>query len=253
MGTMMRGKFWIITVVLTISISAHATDCPPEGKPGIWSANATYLCSHTTEKAPPQGLARDMRVYSPDHRKVIHVVNDRWFVEIGGSTLALGSGKDHVSYYPAELSWTTDSTAFCITQSDATSEIDGFHTEAYRLSEGNIEPLPNIDETVHEQFDRRDDCIRYFQGKKYNENHPNVAGLAWVDGSAGILLVAEIVPDSDCSPRGYFGGYLLSTADGRILHEYSPQELVEHWSTVLGARLKDDYKDLSTEEKTARP
>jgi hypothetical protein len=245
--------FWIITVVLTISSSAHATDCPPEGKLGIWSTNATYLCSHATEKAPPRDLARDIRVYSPDRQKAIHVVNQRWFVEIGGRTLALDPGKDYVSYYPAELSWAPDSTAFYITQSNATSEIDGFHTEAYRLREGSIEPLPNIDATVHEQFDRHHECIRYFQGKKYNENHSNVAGLAWVDGSGGILLIAEVVPDSDCSPRGYFGGYLLSTADGRILHEYSPRELVERWSTVLGGRLKDDYKDLSTEEKTAKP
>ncbi|MGO9086952.1 MAG: hypothetical protein ACLQBK_17155 [Candidatus Sulfotelmatobacter sp.] len=176
-------------------------------------------------------------------------MNDRWVVEIDGRDVGPGPENNYVSYYPAELSWAPDSRAFYLTQSDATSEIDGFHTEAYRVNEQGVEQLPNLDRTVHEQLDHRHDCLQSFQGKRYNENRSNVAGLGWVDGSDRILLVTEIVPDSDCGPRGYFGGYLLSTTDGRVLHAYSPHELAEHWGTVLGARLKGGLRGLEPSGK----
>lgn len=247
----MKGKLCSAVVFLAIASFVQGAECPATGKPGIWSKQALYLCSHDTGKAPPNDLARDIRVYSPDRRKAVDVTNDKWFVEVDGKRLEGGMGA--VSYYPAELSWAPDSRAFYITESDATSEIDGFHTDVYRVRDDRIEPLADVNRVVHEAFDHRHNCVTEFRGKKYNENIANIAGIAWVKGSDELLVVAEIVPDSDCGPRGYFGGYLLSTANGRILQQYSPKELGRDWKGVFGKRLEKDYVDLTLKQRLRKP
>jgi hypothetical protein len=203
-----------------------ASECTPTAFPPRWSAEATYLCSWSTK----QGFARDIKVYSPDRTKTVHVINQRWFVEVGGKELGLDPKESYVSDYPAELAWSPDSTAFYITQSDGTSEIQGFHTEIYRVTERGVRQLPNLNLMVHRQFDHRHKCVLYFAGDngkpddRYEDDYSNVAGLKWLDGSSQLILVAEIAPDQACGEhRGYFGGYLLSTVDGRILRRYSPQ------------------------------
>ena len=164
---MPKNRTCLITLVLLIPSLAQATYCPPQGKPGAWSKQATYLCS----RAVKQGFARDIRVYSPDRSKAVHVVNGHCFVEVGKTTLRLSSEESYVSDYPAELSWSPDSSAFYITQSDATSEINGFHTELYRVNEQTVRRMQDIWSMANDRFGKRHECV--------NED-PNVAGLEWV-------------------------------------------------------------------------
>ena len=214
--------------------------CPPQGKPGIWSREATYLCSRATR----DGFARDIRVYSPDRSKAVHVVNDSWFVEIGNTTLRPDAVESHVSYYPAELLWAPDSQAFYITQSDATSEINGFHTELYRVDGQSIRHVQNIWTAVNDRFAKLHNCVH---------EHPNTAGLKWVEGMSRIVVVEEIPSDSVCAPREYFSGYLVSTADSQVIQEYSPEELFRRWGRVFGGRLRGDYRDLRPAEREDKP
>jgi len=165
-----------------------------------------------------------------------------------------------VSDYPAELAWSQDSRAFYITQSDGTSELQGFHTEIYRVDERGVRQLPNIDRVVHRRFDHRHKCVLYFAGDKgkpddrFEDDYSNVAGFKWIDGSGQLILVAEIPPDQACGEhRGYFGGYLISTTDARITRQYSPEELVQQLSGTLGFRLKENYDDLTSDERKAQP
>jgi hypothetical protein len=132
-----------------------------------------------------QGFVRDIRVYSPDHRKAVHVVNDHWFVEIGKSTLRLSPEESYVSDYPAELSWAPDSAAFYITQSDATSEINGFHTELYQVNEQTLRRMEDIWSVVNDHFAKHHECA---------DEDPNVAGLTWLGGSIQIIVMPRYLP-----------------------------------------------------------
>jgi hypothetical protein len=255
-----KSSIWLLALILLSQRSAVGQgkpgDCTAEAFPPRWSADATYLCSWATKGR----FARDIRVFSPDHKKAVHVIDEHWLVEIGGKKLSLAATKSYVSDYPAELAWSPDSRAFYITQSDGTSELQGFHTEAYLVDEQGVRPLPHIDRIVHRRFDRRHKCLLYFAGEsgrpgdRFEDDYANVAGFKWVDGSSRLILVAEIPPDQACGEhRGYFGSYLLSTSDLRIIRQYSPEELVQEWGASIGFRLKANYDDLTLVERKARP
>lgn len=237
---MPKDRTCLITLVFLIPNLAQATYCPPQGKSGAWSKEATYLCSRATKK----GFTRDIRVYSPDRGKAVHVVNDHWFVEIGKSTLRLSPEQSYVSDYPAELSWSPDSSAFYITQSDATSEINGFHTELYKVNEQTLRRMHDIWSVVNDHFGKSHECA---------DEDPNVAGLTWVGGSSQIVVIAEIPSDSVCAPREYFAGYLISAADSQVIHEYTPQELFLRWGGVFWGRLRGDYRELHLAERKEEP
>lgn len=207
---MVDWKHWCLIVIL-IPIPCHAVECPPAGKPGTWAHTATYLCS----TASSTGFVRNITVYAPDHLKAVHVMNDRWTLVAGDKTIELPIPDSYVSFYPAELSWAPDSRAFYITQSDATSEIDGFHTEVYIVSDAHANRGLDITQEVLARFRLNNGCSLAFGGDvRYDDSDANIAALAWVDGSNQILVVAEVPSDSSCEIRGYFGGFLVSVADG---------------------------------------
>jgi hypothetical protein len=224
--------------------------CPVDGKPGIWSKEAVYLCS----KARGAGFTRDVRVYSPDHGKAVDVTGDHWSVEVSGKKLGgIPRARSYVSFYPAELSWAPDSLAFYITQSDATSEINGFRTDVFLVSK-TVRGGPNINQVVEAQFKRDHACVLRFQeGKHVDDASFNVAGLKWTKGSQQMIIAVEIPPDSACGPRGYFGGYAIDLRYGSIAREYSPSELSQHWRPYFGKRLKDDYGALTARQRALAP
>jgi hypothetical protein len=234
-----KGRNAILLVLfVTIPQLLLANYCPATGKPGVWSKKATYLCSRATKT----GFTRDMKIYSPNHRMRVHVVNDHWYVEIGERVLRLTESESYVSYYPAELSWSPDSSMFYITQSDATSEINGFHTDVYRVGDRDISILPNLVSPVRDHFGQRQGC---------KDEGANVAGLGWFDKK--ILVVAEVPPDSDCGPRGYFTGYQISPIEAQILSEYNPQSLIQRWGSLFGLRLKENYAELRPPQRRGEP
>lgn len=201
---MNKRSIWLLALILLSRCSVVARgkpgDCTAKPFPPRWSADATYLCSWATK----QGFARDIRVYSPDRKKSVHVIDEHWFVEIGVKKLSLAATKSYVSDYPAELAWSPDSRAFYITQSDGTSELQGFHTEIYLVDERSVQQLPDLDRIVHRRFDRRHKCVLYFAGEsgrsddRFEDDYANVAGFKWVDGSSRLILVAEVPPDQAC-------------------------------------------------------
>jgi len=229
---------------------AWADPCPDIGKPGIWARTATYLCSRATDS----GFVRDIRVFSPDKKKFVHIVNNHWIVEIGTKRLETGDKDSYVSFYPAELSWSPDSKAFYITQSDATSEINGFHTEVFFVSEDAVTKAPDINQPVHNRFDHHHQCsLKFDHNSEVRERNFNIAALGWDRNSSQLLVVAEIPADSDCGSRGYFGGYLLNVAETRITGEYSPHELIARWRAAIGQRLRENYRAMSLSEQRENP
>lgn len=232
-----RTTLQLVLIVLVPEL-LFANYCPATGKPGIWSKKATYLCSQATKT----GFTRDIKIYSPDRSKRVRVVNDHWYLEIGGRVLTLTDSESYVSDYPAELAWSPDSSMFYITQSDATSEINGFHTELYKVGIQEVAILANVDAAARDHFGRYHGC---------EEEGANVAGMGWI--GTNILVVAEVPPDSDCGPRGYFAGYQISPTDAQILGQYNPESLIQRWSSLFGARLKGNYRALRPAERRDKP
>jgi hypothetical protein len=194
-------------------------------------------------------------MYAPhDHLMAVYVSNDQWTLVAGEKKFRLPMPSSYVSFYPAELSWAPDGNAFYITQSDATSEIDGFHTEVFTVSDARANPGPDITQEVLARFHLTHRCSLAFDGGvRYDDSDANIAGLAWADGSSQLVVVAEVPPDSSCGTRGYFGGYLVRVTDGKILRTYSPLELHRRWRKAFGIRLISDYSHLNTAARARLP
>ena len=103
----------LLILVQASLLGARETTCPPGCHPGRWSTEAIDL---STQKVKAPYGDRDIRVYSPDHQKSFRVVNDRWWVEVGGKRLSQ-QGESSALYYPAEVAWAPDSRAFVFTLS----------------------------------------------------------------------------------------------------------------------------------------
>jgi len=222
--------------------SGHGLECPPGCSRGRWSTDAVDLSS---EKVKAPYISRDIRIHAPDRQKLVHVVKDHWWVEVGEKRIPLPS-EPSVLLYPAELAWAPDSQAFFITSSVGFST--GFHADVYRIVDNKLVLVTKLDAVIRQDFDRRHKCSDGHAG-----NDPNVAGLRWLGGSDRLLMIAEVPPIGTCKNEEYFGGYEMSVGSGRILGRFSPQQLVDRWGQELGDRLKSNLDFLSAAAKGLVP
>lgn len=239
-------KFRILsTSVLLVSVSlvsARETDCPPGCSPGRWSTEAIDLSSHKG-KAPYED--RDIRVYSPDQQKAFHVFNDHWWVEIRGKRISPPQQSSEL-LYPAEMAWAPDSRAFFITSSVGYST--GYSTVVYRLTDDKLLASTQMSGIAQRDFDRRHRCSDGPVG-----NSSNVAGFKWLHDSDRLLVIVEVPPVGICKEAEYFGGYEIELNSLQIAQRFSPQQLGDRWSTVLGDRLTSNLGYLSARAKATIP
>jgi hypothetical protein len=237
---------WLLLFFLFTTVHAQRTDskCPTSGTAGEWSLEATFLCPQYVGR----DYTRDMRVESPNRQATVRVGYDTWWLEVDGKRFELSSEKARVTEN-AELGWTPDGTQFYVTQSENRAGVQGYHTEAYRIRNGRIEILADVNELVQRAFDRHHECVFYDRGKRFSEE-ADIGGLKWVENE--LLVVAEVPYDSDCD-RGYFAGYLVSLSQRKVIHRYSARQLMARWESVLGDRLKEDFRNLTVNQKDALP
>ncbi|MHB8411409.1 MAG: hypothetical protein ACYDDI_05615 [Candidatus Acidiferrales bacterium] len=238
-----------VLIFMCSSIISSGQECVPGRSAGQWSVAAADLC--TTVKGTVPDFTRDLRVYSEGKKYAVHVVKNRWWVENAGKRLPLAVPKAYVGY-PAELAWALDGKAFYITWSNGS--IAGFVTEVYRIDDHNVEPVPDLNRIVQKDFNLRHECVFYDKGKNIGYD-PNVVGLKWADNStSGLVVVAEIPPDSLCGEgMGYFGGYLISIPGEQILKRYSPEDLFQQFGKVMGQRLRGDFSGLTGKQRSELP
>jgi hypothetical protein len=167
-----------------------------------------------------------------------------WWLEMNGQNPE-GPRKFTVEDW-REFGWAPDSKTFYLTQSEGFST--GYGVEVYRIEGGRIRRFPGIDRAVRRDFDRRHRC-----GDEDIGNDPNIAGLLWVKGTSELLVVAEVPPIGICRESEYFGGYLISVPDGRIITRYSPREIMARWPGLLGERLKSNLHYLSRKQQSMTP
>lgn len=236
---------FLAAVSLGILFQVQPPDCP-NGEQGRWSVEALDLCTSVKDTVPD--FTRSIKVVSPDGQATVHVEKTQWWVVLRGKRLHSGSIRTYVTY-PSEIAWAPDSKAFYITQSDG--NIAGFHTSIYLLSNSGIRSF-HLNHTLEIDFERRHKCSFYDEGKDIGD-HPNIAGIKWIDGSNQLLVAAEVPPHGMCPEPGYFGGYLISVPGMKVVSRHSPQQMMEKWASVLGERLKGDFSDLSDQQRVSLP
>ncbi len=243
----MKTVSFLLYVIATVYSFARTTnsECPPAGAQGQWSLEATYLCPQYKGR----DYTRDMRLESPNRHATLRVGYATWWLEVGGQRSALSSERARVAEN-AELGWAPDGKEFYLTQSENRAGVQGFHTEAYRISDRRIERLADINKIVQREFNRHHECVSYDRGKRFPEE-ADIGAVKWV-GSDQLVVVAEVSYDSDCD-RGYFAGYLVSLSQQKVVQRYSARELMTRWEAVLGDRLKGDFQSLTEEQKDAVP
>lgn len=237
-ATVRRTLCAVLLMVGSCAASGQRSGCAPGGGPGRWAKTATDLdVSSSNDPGCQDEESRDIRVYSPDRSKLVHVVGDQWWVETGKRRISLDSKARFIGY-PAELGWAPDNRTFFITQSSGS--FGQFFARIYRIQENEIEVFADIGETVLRHFDRQYACVVTDNGKRklYGSN---IAAFRWMDRGNQLLLVAEVPPDNICEHASYFAGYLVSIPEGRIIERYTPQELAHRWISFFGIRLKGDY------------
>jgi hypothetical protein len=148
--------------------------------------------------------------------------------------------------YPAEMAWASDSTAFFITNSVGYST--GYRTDVYRVAQDRLLVIAKFSDIVQKDFERGHKCFDGGVG-----NAPNVAGFKWLDGSSRLVLVAEVPPLGICKQADYFAGYEIALASQQIIQRFSPQQLRDRWSEVLGERLKGNLTSLSEDARSSIP
>lgn len=220
--------------------ASQDSSCRPASEPGQWSAVAIDV------SWPRQPQAhRNFCASSPDHLKVIHVVDDYWWVETNQARIT--PKWDALMQF--ELQWAPDSQTFYTTQSEGLTII--YTVDAYHIVGNRVERYRSINHTTISDFNRRHRC---WNEAYQTGNAPNIAGLTWIDNSKQLLVVAQVPPIGICGDgMRYFGGYLITLPSGRITRRFSPNELKTLWGQKLGPHLQDDLARLPEDKRNLSP
>ncbi len=209
------GTLGVTMLLLTASMCLPGSTMAQAGN---WSKEATSLLY--------SGMTRTIKVVSPDGRKSAVIDNERIAVVVDGKRLPGTRGSEIDTL--AELGWAPDSKAFFITASEG-GAIGRWYVRVYVLVGDGIRRL-NIGQEVVKDFKRHYKC--------WEPEAPNVGAVTWVEGSAKLLLVAQVPPHSSCREMGKLGGYVVSVPKGRILESMEEKALRARWGGVLGTGLK---------------
>src|SRR5260370_42298232 len=91
-----------------------------------------------------------MSFYSPDHSKLIEVIETDVTVRMNGKLFETDLGGKH----DAELGWAPDSSKFFVTWT-GTGELGPWHMQVYAFDEAGVQEIPEVGETAREGFERR--------------------------------------------------------------------------------------------------
>jgi hypothetical protein len=192
--------------------------------------------SHTlySEYAVPldNGLTR---IKSPDGKKLLTVrrvedqrdpdgVHMSFLVEVGGRRL-----HTKLLGFNGEVSWSPDSSAFAVTEIEGGGGI-GENAYVIYVDENNLKKI-DVFRPVVSAFGVPAKCEVPVP--------PNTAFVGWLNGSANILVVAEIVPVSICPCSGTYELFELALPDLRIIQRYSQIEAKQKFGSLLGCELRD--------------
>jgi hypothetical protein len=218
-----------LTLLLTLLATNSIAGVPgtlQTPQPGMWSAAASYLWPGPTALADlPQG-GRNLSVASPNGKLRITVNDIELQVVTEESRTRLSKEFIGVTSL-AEILWAPDSSAFFLTQSDG-GWVGTWSITAYRVTSAGVsKSLAQIVALA--------DFRRKFS--RCPDEYPNVAGVAWLNGSKRLLLVAEMPCHSGCVDMCKLLGYVVDPVSGSIFERVSEKDMKTRWKTLLGPRL----------------
>jgi hypothetical protein len=195
---------------------------------GSWSAATISLFNTWTTFDRNPG--RHMSFYSPDHKKLVEVIESDVTLRINGKVYETNIGAKH----DAELGWAPDSSKFFVTWTE-TGELGPWHTQVYAADDGGIREIPDVGEIARKDFERRvrrlpiskefdnPEGRAYWEGEEYCEPY-HVIGARWLNGSKELLLSVLVVNVGNCRYASEFNVYRVNAETGEILQRYTARE-----------------------------
>jgi hypothetical protein len=222
-------SFWIAAAlcVLAPGWRAQSSSCPTDRPHTLYSRSAADI----------ENDGKPVKVLSPDHRKFVTaaVVDDpnpdglavRYQVHVGEKQF-----EARLHGWGAELSWSPDSSAFAVTQTEGGGGL-GYRVYVFYVASDGIQKV-DVSQVVESATGFSSDCeIKVF---------PNTALVRWL-GSQSLLIAAETVPVSICNCAGMFTLFEVRLPDLKIEHQYSQKQAKIAFLDSLGCELRsaDDH------------
>lgn len=172
----------------------------------------------------PDGYSDKTLVWSPDHKKHVQLrsIPEHADSVEGTFHISIYSGTQRLTtFVPNDLSaatfvkWSPDSKGVYVMWSDG-GAIGGYHVRAFLVSDNQAveSPAPKINA---DDFSQQHSC---------ETRGNNLYAVRWMNGSAQLLLQAEVYPTSDCGNElGFTTGYLVRTSSGKIMKRLTAEQM----------------------------
>jgi hypothetical protein len=135
-----------------------------------------------------------------------------------------------------ELLWSGDSRAFLV--NGGYNAYSGFFVTVYVIGKTRIDRFDITAQAQRDMVESFPPCKaanRDERDCRKLEQHPefNMSGLGWINGSAGVVVFAEIPPSSFYGGiLGQVLGYELEIPSGKILRRLSAAEFKKQWQPI---------------------
>ena len=187
---------------------------------GEWS-------SQGRRPAPGRLEARDQTVTCGDVSAVIRGIG--LSVVFGGKALPIqvdSKTRRHEIAVPqnVEFLWSPDCNALAITRNEF-GTVGGWALEVLAIEHASAR-VYGLSDQVRAEMMRIGSCVE--------PQEPNVAAIAWNDGSRTLRVVGEVPNHSSCRNMGQMLGFEIDARTGMISSRLSEADLRVKWKTQLG-------------------
>lgn len=212
-----------LLVVGNAPVMMLAGSCPTDRPHALYSAVAMNINDN-----------RYHLLFSPDGQKSVRAAIKTVLSDPNGMqvqlTVKVGKAafKAHLSGWGSEIAWSSDSKAFFVTQTEGGGGF-GIATYVFYVSDAGLRKV-DISRTVERKHGRPAQCG--------GDIDVNVAGIAWLEASQRLLVVAEAPPIAPiCKCPGAFTAYEIELPENRIAKSYSQRQTKQLYGKLLGCEL----------------
>jgi hypothetical protein len=225
---------WLLAVAATV-LGQAKTSCDTSGPHPLYSEHASTI---------EQG-----DIKSPDGRKVLSVTR---VPDTSGRTegrlkfSVTDSSKRYwaeLAGFNAEVTWSPDSSAFAVTQTEGGGGI-GYRVYVFYVEATGLRKL-TVSPPIEKAFGTPTKCEVPVR--------PNTGFVKWLAGSERVLVAAEVVPVTICECSGLFSLYEVRLSDLRIVNNFEQSVAKKKFADVLGCELIDAKNCSTTNLRRRRP
>jgi hypothetical protein len=174
-------------------------------------------------------------IQSPDRRKTLTVTPIRETSNYPNGQLMFSITARNRSYssrlagFDAEITWSPDSSAFAVTQTEGGGGF-GYRVYVFYVDSSGLHKLA-VSSPIEKVFGTPTKCEVPVL--------PNTGFVTWLGGSKRALIAAEVVPVSTCQCSGMFRAYEVQLPDLKIIKTYDQALAKEKFADKLGCELRD--------------